>query len=450
MATNDFLPWATAGGANVLSQADYASEPARLVGVVSGLGRSILANKSWRQSASMAALLGRFITEVGGLDALDNGNIDALLANFIATFRAQKPNYVSLVSGTANALAINLNPAPADNAALIGTPLRILIVAVNTGATTLSVNGLAALPIQRFDGQPLQRGDLPPGSIATLIPTGTAFRLTGIIYSEFRRRLSANLILWVRTDGNDNNDGSANTAGAAMATIQGAYDRATRLYDTAGFSITIKLGNIGAYLGATLAGFSGTIIVEGDLANPQNYTIIGQATTDTCIVASTNSLTLRGLTFNPPLLLGGPSNCVFARSGSVVNLRNVNFKPAYYLAAHSHIGIEAGASVYTFGSIGIQTAGGDSFINVSAGGSYQGGFAGDPTTITVSNAPAWNTAFCRVVNGAASFGATTISGSATGKRYDASLNGVINTFGGGANFLPGNAAGTTASGGQYA
>jgi hypothetical protein len=40
--------------------------------------------------------------------------------------------------------------------------------------------------------------------------------------------------------------------------------------------------------------------------------------------------------------------------------------------------------------------------------------------------------------------------SVTGTRYDATLNAVINTFGGGANYFPGDSAGTTATGGQYA
>lgn len=43
----------------------------------------------------------------------------------------------------------------------------------------------------------------------------------------------------------------------------------------------------------------------------------------------------------------------------------------------------------------------------------------------------------------------TYSGSATGARHSAQLNGVIYTNGGGANYFPGNAAGSTASGGQY-
>jgi hypothetical protein len=41
-------------------------------------------------------------------------------------------------------------------------------------------------------------------------------------------------------------------------------------------------------------------------------------------------------------------------------------------------------------------------------------------------------------------------GSSSGTRYSATLNGVINTSGGGATAFPGNVAGSTSSGGQYA
>jgi hypothetical protein len=46
------------------------------------------------------------------------------------------------------------------------------------------------------------------------------------------------------------------------------------------------------------------------------------------------------------------------------------------------------------------------------------------------------------------FNGSTFSGSATGKRYDVSTNAVIQTAGAGGNLLPGNSAGTTATGGS--
>jgi hypothetical protein len=42
------------------------------------------------------------------------------------------------------------------------------------------------------------------------------------------------------------------------------------------------------------------------------------------------------------------------------------------------------------------------------------------------------------------------SGAATGPRYSANTNGVVNSFGGGATYFPGNAVGVLATGGQYA
>jgi hypothetical protein len=48
-----------------------------------------------------------------------------------------------------------------------------------------------------------------------------------------------------------------------------------------------------------------------------------------------------------------------------------------------------------------------------------------------------------IVNG------NTYSGSATGKRYTANLNGTILAGGAGPNYLPGSTDGTVTSGGQY-
>jgi hypothetical protein len=76
---------------------------------------------------------------------------------------------------------------------------------------------------------------------------------------------------------------------------------------------------------------------------------------------------------------------------------------------------------------------------------------GSGITVTLSGTPAWSSEFALVQTpGLLSLYSVTYSGSATGKRYTVTLNGVINTFGGGASYLPGNSAGSTATGGQYA
>lgn len=75
----------------------------------------------------------------------------------------------------------------------------------------------------------------------------------------------------------------------------------------------------------------------------------------------------------------------------------------------------------------------------------------DGITVTLSGTPAFSVAFATASRaGVVQVNANTYSGSATGTRYAASTNGVIFTnTGGSATYLPGNGAGTTATGGQY-
>jgi hypothetical protein len=70
--------------------------------------------------------------------------------------------------------------------------------------------------------------------------------------------------------------------------------------------------------------------------------------------------------------------------------------------------------------------------------------------VTLTGTPAFATAFAYAsIAGIQAWNGTTFSGSATGPRYSVAGNSVVNTAGGGANFFPGNAAGSTATGGQY-
>lgn len=80
MAANDFLAFATAVGANVVSQADYAASSYVDDGFQSGVADSAKLNKTWRQSAFMSATLAQFIANITGNDVLDNGDLAAMVA----------------------------------------------------------------------------------------------------------------------------------------------------------------------------------------------------------------------------------------------------------------------------------------------------------------------------------------------------------------------------------
>jgi hypothetical protein len=81
MAVNNFLPFGTAGGANVIDQVTYSGLAARSAGFSSGTAQSAQLNKVWRQSSIMAAVLAQLIVDRTGADAIDDGTTSTLLAN---------------------------------------------------------------------------------------------------------------------------------------------------------------------------------------------------------------------------------------------------------------------------------------------------------------------------------------------------------------------------------
>lgn len=155
--SNDFLPFATAGGANVLSQASYAALAAVATGYQSGVAQSAQLNKTWRQSSIIASMVAQFIVDQTGANAVDDGTIATLEANFIAALR-----YAGVAVGTdtgaVNACVVNFTPA--IPALVDGMVLWFKAAAANTGATTLNVNGLGAKAVVGGAHAALQGGEI--------------------------------------------------------------------------------------------------------------------------------------------------------------------------------------------------------------------------------------------------------------------------------------------------
>lgn len=87
MSDNEFLPFGTGAGANVLSQAEWAALADRSNGFQSGVAKSANVNKALRQAAFVAAMIGQFTADYGG-DALDNGDLPTFEDNFKAALAA--------------------------------------------------------------------------------------------------------------------------------------------------------------------------------------------------------------------------------------------------------------------------------------------------------------------------------------------------------------------------
>lgn len=167
---NDFLPFATGPGANVVDQATYAALTALTTGFLSGTAQSMQLNKVWRQSSIMSAVIAQFIVAQTGQAAVDDGTTPTLLANFTKAVNAASKQRVILTdTGSVNALAA-ANTVPMTALPTVSGVVQTIAVKVtNTGASTYSPDGLASRPIFGLGGIALQGGEMVANGIATLV-----------------------------------------------------------------------------------------------------------------------------------------------------------------------------------------------------------------------------------------------------------------------------------------
>ena len=135
MATNEILPFAQGGGANVQSQIDYAAEPLRSSGNVAGIARSNVNNKALRQASVIAAGVAQFMA-----DNQPNDVTDSLTPAVIATFMEQS---VQSLSATDYLNTTRINVASAATVDLTARAPNTRHINI-TGTTTISSFTVAA------------------------------------------------------------------------------------------------------------------------------------------------------------------------------------------------------------------------------------------------------------------------------------------------------------------
>jgi hypothetical protein len=273
------------------------------------------------------------------------------------------------------------------------------------------------------------------------ISAGNGLTLSGGVLAGPREVLTADRTYYVRSDGNNSNTGLANTSGGAFATLQYAYDTAKTL-DCAGFSVTIKIGHTATLtsgLEIDLPLINGFLIIEGDTTTPSNTVI--STTSATCIANYSYAFVdVKGLALQTTT--GG--NCLLALgAGSEIYMSGLM---QFGACALNHMSAEGGGVIFGYSNYTI-TGGAQNHLYAVE----QGGIKLYGQTVTLSGTPAFSSHFCYAsALGFVSHAAVTHSGSATGNRYGVNLNAVVATLGGGASYFPGDAAGYTANGGQYA
>lgn len=164
-ASSDFLQFANAAGANVITQSAYGSLPALGPGFSTGEAYSNQLNKVWRQSATMAALIGEYIVDMTGQSATDDGTLNTLLTNFIAGGLLQSSRNDS---GVANTYAA-ASGAPSAVTLTDGLCVHLSnVLHTNTTASTFSLDGSSPKAILSANLSALTGGEIVATSVVQL------------------------------------------------------------------------------------------------------------------------------------------------------------------------------------------------------------------------------------------------------------------------------------------
>lgn len=331
------------------------------------------------------------------------------------TTRTQTVN-LQIKAGAATTTGSQTTPAP--DSGFVG----LWVVTIANGTSSIT-----ATNITMYGGAPFVPFKLAPG--------------------QGRTRLTSDLSLYVATNGSDTAN-SGTSAQSPFATIQRAWNVLQQNYDLNGHNATINIAN-GTYTGGLRA--QGTVVGQGQ-GNAISF--VGNVGSPGNVVMTTtnaHALLASGLAvFNVSGMLlqaSGSSSGNAAAGIAAVTGGNVN------IVGNMTFGTCAGPHIWSTESAVISISSGYT-ISGSAANHYTASAGaqviGVSFAVTLSGTPAFSNSFASAFAlGFLQIEGATFSGSATGTRYVANTNGVINTNGGGASYFPGSIAGSTASGGQY-
>lgn len=270
-------------------------------------------------------------------------------------------------------------------------------------------------------------------------------QLLKAIRSQQRVRLTASLTLYIDSvNGNDNNTGAA---GSPFKTIGRGIYYIRYQVDQGGQQVTLQLSP-GTYdpVGVN-APNNGLIVINGDRLAPRNYLIKNTNGVAVAMYAG-SQIWLQGVSIEAAGATSGDyigtGTGLIAASGSIIWIMDVAFGACTHFhmwaAQAGVIGMPSGGLSYTI------YAGGLGHMMASAGGITSNVGA----NVTLQNNPAWSIAgvYC-VASGTNQIYNSVYTGTATGKRYQASSVSAILSNNAGINFFPGNVAGTIDNNGVY-
>ena len=258
--------------------------------------------------------------------------------------------------------------------------------------------------------------------------------------------LTADRTYYVRTDGNDSNDGLENNAQHAWKTIQHAVRWVAGHLNLNGYTCYIQVadGNYDETNGVRLLSDPvgpGFVYVQGNSGN-YNAVVVDASSQGTGTVYARGSIkyVFRWMKVQNTAASGDRA-AFYADTLSMITVKDLNVGTVGNAA---FLGSDSG-KVLVQGSIGCA---GNAAALIYA--KFHGIVVVSGATITLSGNPSYSvaTVYALAVSFVGFF-STTWSGSATGKRYSGDTLSLIETLGMGATWIPGSVAGTVTNGAVY-
>lgn len=238
--------------------------------------------------------------------------------------------------------------------------------------------------------------------------------------------------------GNNSNAGLTTGRAGAFLTIQKAVDTLVGV-DIQAYSVTIQVSD-GLFTTPVVVSSpwlglgAGTVTIQGNSGTPANC-VISTTSADAVTVKNGGQMIIKDL----KVITTTTGYSFISKDYGVLQFTNIDFGAS----AYEHIST-ANGSVEAIGNYAIS---GGARRHIS---NFGGQVRIQIRTITLSGTPAWSVEGVLSQGGVVYINTNTYAGTgATGTRYLANNNGVIYTNSGGATYLPGNVAGSVATGGQY-
>jgi hypothetical protein len=268
--------------------------------------------------------------------------------------------------------------------------------------------------------------------VKTDVAAETSARTAAI--ALLRQVVTTPTTFYVSPSGNNANDGSS---GAPWQTVQHAAQRVSDLDVRANVTVQIADGTYSEIVTfyPIIGGHGASVSFVGNDVTPANCVLRSAA----IFQGSVLPYVFSGIRFAPTA-----SGTVLNVNGAQVHVGSCEFAATVGAFAH----IRGGAGAVLFFDVPYRITGGAArHLSAEQGAK----FYLFPGTMTIVGTPAFSAAFAWAEDGGSAIysSSTTFSGGATGKRYHAELNGILQTYGSGINYYPGNVAGDVATGGQY-